>query len=94
MAGLERFRTALEVPYPILYAGKASKEEAAAKMPFLNHVMSFPTCIMVDRSGKVRRIRTGIYGPSTGSHHAHYKRSLSTFVEELLREVPESVSLR
>ena len=94
LAGLERFRSVLEVPYPILYAGKASKEEAAAKMPFLNHVMSFPTCIMVDRSGKVRRIRTGIYGPSTGAHYAHYKRSLSTYVEELLREPFTGPSLR
>jgi thiol-disulfide isomerase/thioredoxin len=94
MAGLERFRNTLEVHYPILYAGKASKEEASAKMPFLDHVMSFPTCIMVDRSGKVRRIRTGIYGPSTGAHYAHYKRSLSTYVEELLQEQPQAMSQR
>ena len=94
LAGLERFRSTLEVKYPILYAGKASKEEAAAKMPFLNHVMSFPTCIMVDRSGKVRRIRTGIYGPSTGAHYAHYKRSLSTYVEELLQEPFKGPGLR
>jgi len=49
-------------------------------------VMSYPTCIMIDRNGKVRRIRTGIYGPSTGEHYTKYKRSLEGFVEELLAE--------
>lgn len=83
---LERYQRTLEVPYPILYAGSSDKEEAAAKMPFLNHVMSYPTCILVDRQGKVRRIRTGIYGPSTGAHYAQYKRSLTLYVEELLNE--------
>ena len=83
---MEHYQRTLEVPYPILYAGSSNKEEAAAKMPFLNHVMSYPTCILVDRQGKVRRIRTGIYGPSTGAHYAQYKRSLTLYVEELLNE--------
>ncbi len=94
VAGLERFRDALEVPYPILYAGKASKEEAAAKLPFLNHVMSFPTCIIVDRTGKVRRIRTGIYGPSSGQHYEHYKRSLAAFIVKLLQEDPALAAIK
>jgi thiol-disulfide isomerase/thioredoxin len=85
---LERYQHTLEVPYPILYAGSADKAEAAARMPFLNHVMSYPTCILVDRRGKVRRIRTGIYGPGTGAHYAQYKRSLTRYVEELLDEDP------
>lgn len=86
IAGLKRFRDVLGVQYPVVYAGRASKGEAAAKLPFLNHVMSYPTCILIDRKGKVRRIRTGIYGPSTGAHYAKYKRSLEGFVEELLAE--------
>ncbi len=86
LEGLERFRDALDVRYPILYAGRSSKAVASEKLPFLNHVMSFPTCIMVDRQGKVRRIRTGNYGPSTGQHYINYKRSLEVFVERLLAE--------
>lgn len=82
--GLKRFRAAMGVKYPLLYAGKASKGEAAEKLPFLNHVMSFPTCIVIDRNGKVQRIRTGIYGPSTGKHYELYKRSLESFITELI----------
>ncbi len=84
--GLKRFRSTLGVEYPILYAGQASKEHAAAKLPFLDRIMSYPTCIFVDRNGKVRRIRTGFYGPSTGEHFTNYTRNLRSFVEQLLNE--------
>ena len=56
--------------------------------------MSYPTCVFVDRTGKVRRIRTGFYGPSTGQHYVNYTRNLRTFVEQLLAEpVPELAAL-
>ncbi len=51
---------------PVLYGGAASKEEAGNKLPFLDHLMSYPTCIFIDRNGMVRRIRTGFYGPWYG----------------------------
>lgn len=86
ITGLKRFRNALGIQYPMVYAGMASKEQAAAKLPFLDHVMSYPTCVFVDRAGKVRRIHTDFYGPSTGQHHENYKRTLRSFVEQLLAE--------
>lgn len=84
--GLKRFRDVLDVRFPILYAGSSSKASASEKLPFLDHVMSFPTCIMVDRRGHVRRIRTGIYGPSTGAHYIAYRNHLGAFLEQLLAE--------
>lgn len=86
-SGLRRFRDVLNVQYPILYGGRSGKGEAAEKLPFLTHVMSYPTLIIVDRNGAVRRIRTGIYGPGTGTHYTTYRRSLENFVESLLQEV-------
>lgn len=86
IAGLKRFKKTLGVDYPIVYGGLASKEKAAEKLPFLDHVMSYPTCIFVDRNGVVRRIRTGFYGPGTGSHYENYRRNLHLFVEQLLAE--------
>ncbi len=83
---LRRFQKKLNVHYDILYAGEAKKEVAAEKLPFLDHVMSYPTCIFIDRSGKVRRIRTGFYGPGTGEHYENYKRNLRTFIEQMLAE--------
>jgi thiol-disulfide isomerase/thioredoxin len=87
---LRRFKRTLNVRYPILYGGRASKEVAAKKLPFLNHVMSYPTCIYVDHTGTVRRIRTGYYGPGTGAHHARFRREIEGFVEQLVRETTNS----
>jgi thiol-disulfide isomerase/thioredoxin len=83
---LRRFKDGLAVEYPILYAGKANNEDASAKLPFLDHVMSYPTCIFIDRTGKVRRIRTGFYGPGTGVHYENYVRNLRSYLEGLLSE--------
>jgi thiol-disulfide isomerase/thioredoxin len=84
--GLRRFRDQLDVKYPIAYAGSVSKENTSVQLPFLDHVMSYPTCIFIDKAGKVRRIRTGFYGPGTGEHYLHYKRNLEDFVAQLLAE--------
>ena len=86
IAGLVRFRETLGIQFPILYGGLAAKDVAAQKLPFLNHVMSYPTCVFIDRSGVVRRIRTGFYGPGTGDHYVDYKRDLELFIQQLLAE--------
>lgn len=84
--GLRRFKEELHVPYPILYGGSAAKDIAASRLPFLNHLMSYPTCIFIDRRGEVRRIRTGFYGPGTGAHYVIYKQQLESFLKQLLSE--------
>lgn len=86
IAGLRRFRDRLRVKYDIAYAGPANKEAAAQRLPFLDRVMSYPTCIFIDRAGVVRRIRTGFYGPGTGEHYLNYRRNLEQFLERMLAE--------
>lgn len=93
IAGLKRFKHTMGVEYPIVYGGSAAKENASAKLPFLDHIMSYPTCIFVDRNGKVRRIRTGFYGPSTGEHYTNYTRGLKAFIEQLLQEEVQRMPL-
>jgi thiol-disulfide isomerase/thioredoxin len=86
LAGLERFKRTLDVDYPILFAGAASKENTRSQLPFLEHVMSYPTCIFIDRSGKVRKIHTGFYGPGTGPYYEAFKRDLEAFVQQLVAD--------
>lgn len=86
LAGLRRFKERLRVPYAVLYGGPAAKDKAAEKLPFLNHLMSYPTCIFIDRSGRVRRIRSGFSGPGTGSHYAAYRAHLDEFLKRLVEE--------
>jgi thiol-disulfide isomerase/thioredoxin len=86
ISSLKRFKDRLSVKYDVLYGGESRKEVASEKLPFLDHIMSYPTCIFIDRAGKVRRIRTGFYGPGTGSHYENYKRNLKAFIEQMLAE--------
>jgi hypothetical protein len=52
----------------------------------LNHVLSFPTGIYIDRKGKVRRIHTGFSGPGTGEYYQEFVEETDQFVTQLLLE--------
>lgn len=71
------------IEYPLLIAGNASKAETSAIMTQLNHVISYPTTIIVDKTGKVRRVHTGFYGPGTGKYYEDYKVEMESFIESL-----------
>jgi thiol-disulfide isomerase/thioredoxin len=86
IASLRRFRRELGIRYPIAYMGGANKEEAAQRLPFLEQVLSYPTCIFIDRQGKVRRIHTGFSGPGTGSHYTALRDELDQFLQALLAD--------
>ena len=86
LKSLNRLKEHFDVPYEILLAGKASKKEAAQKLPMLNHVLSFPTSVFIDRKGKVRRIHTGFSGPGTGEYYQEFVEETDNFVTQLLIE--------
>lgn len=76
----------LEVPYQMLIAGTSDKAEASKTLPMLNHIISFPTSIFLDRQGNVRRIHTGFSGPGTGEEYEKWQQSFTALTEELLSE--------
>lgn len=86
LRSLSRLKDHFEIPYEILLAGKASKKEAAKKLPMLNHVLSFPTTIFIDRKGNVRRVHTGFSGPGTGEYYKEFVEETDGFVAQLLVE--------
>lgn len=86
LRSLKRLKEHFDVPYEILLAGMASKTEAANKLPMLNHVLSFPTSIYIDRKGEVRRIHTGFAGPGTGEYYQEFVEETDRFVTQLLIE--------
>jgi len=83
---VKRLKNELNANYDFLVAGVASKKRAAETLPMLNHVMSYPTSIFIDRQGTIRRIHTGFYGPGTGDIYDAYVSELTSFLEELLAE--------
>lgn len=85
---VSRLREKLNIGYPILLAQHGSEDKAKAqeKLPMLNHVLSYPTAIFIDKTGKVRKIHTGFNGPATGEKYVEFKAEFEKFVGELLEE--------
>ena len=87
-SSINRLKNDIGIQYPILLAqyGTSSKFKAQEKLPMLNHILSYPTSIFIDKKGKVRKIHTGFNGPATGEKFAEFKAEFTGFVEELLEE--------
>jgi len=88
MAAINKFKEALNIPYPILLAqyGTTDKKKANKKLPMLNHIPSYPTTIFIGKDGKVRKIHTGFNGPATKGKYEDFKKSFSSYVSKLLAE--------
>jgi len=86
MKQIGRLEKKYKINYTLLYAGYSGKEEAQKTLPMLNHVMSYPTMVFIDRGGVVRRIHTGFSGPGTGEHYEQFKSEFSEFIDQLLAE--------
>jgi thiol-disulfide isomerase/thioredoxin len=85
---IKRLQDRIGIDYPILLAqiGTSSKRDAQEKLPMLNHVLSYPTTIFIDKTGAVRKIHTGFNGPATGDNFKTFKSEFENFVTELLNE--------
>ena len=86
--GINRLKRRVGVEYPIVLAqvGTSSKSKANEKLPMLNHVLSYPTTIYIDKKGEVRKIHTGFNGPATGEKHEEFKLEFSKTLNALLGE--------
>ncbi|WP_340154729.1 TlpA disulfide reductase family protein [uncultured Winogradskyella sp.] len=85
---IDRLQSKVGINYPVLLAqyGTSDKAKAQEKLPMLNHVLSYPTSIFIDRKGKVRKIHTGFNGPATGDKYTEVKEEVEGFVGDLLKE--------
>jgi len=83
---LERLKRRFNIGYDLLVAGQRDKEAAAKTLPMLNHVLAFPTTIIVDKKGAVRKIHTGFSGPGTGKYYAEFVQDFESTINKLLQE--------
>ncbi|HAF79219.1 MAG TPA: TlpA family protein disulfide reductase [Maribacter sp.] len=86
--GIQRLKDRIGVGYPILLAqyGTYDKLKAQEKLPMLNHVLSYPTTIFIDKKGNVRKIHTGFNGPATGEKYIEFKKEFNELVTQLNNE--------
>ena len=85
---IARMQDRVGIEYSILLAqyGTSNKAQAQEKLPMLNHVLSYPTTIFVDKKGLVRKIHTGFNGPATGDKYMSFQKEFEDFVNHLLKE--------
>lgn len=81
-AHLMEYRKKMGLPFDIVYAGKANKQDAAQFFPALEQVIAFPTMIVLDKQNRVQRVHTGFDGPAT-SRYADFKEDFSKLVHSL-----------
>ena len=86
--GIQRLRERVGVDYPVLLAqfGTSNKTKANEKLPMLNHILSYPTTIFIDKKGEVRQILTGFNGPATGEKYSEFKLEFEEYVKKLAAE--------
>ncbi|MBS9463054.1 TlpA family protein disulfide reductase [Flagellimonas sp. 389] len=86
--GIRRLKDRVGVEYPILLAqyGTSDKKKANEKLPMLNHVLSYPTTIYIDKEGEVKKIHTGFNGPATGDKHEAFKKEFNNTIKKLSEE--------
>lgn len=84
-AQLLQYKKTLGLPFDLVYGGPADASAAAAAFPALDKVMAFPTLIIVDKKGSIRKIHTGFDGPAT-SKYTEFKQRFTTLMTELAQE--------
>jgi len=67
-AAITRYKERMNIPYEMVVAGYSDKEEAAESLPMLNHILSYPTLIFIDKNDQVVKIHTGYNGKATSKY--------------------------
>ena len=79
----KRYKEKLNLPYDMLVAGYYDKKEAVGSLPMLNHILSYPTMIFIDKNDQVKKIHTGFAGPAT-SEYENFKKDFNQTVIDLV----------
>ncbi len=85
LENLRKLKNYFEMDYDVVFGGKAGRRTASAAMPQLEHVMSYPTTIFMDRNHRVQRIYTGFSGPAVKGTYEKLTASFEETVRQLLQ---------
>lgn len=85
---LQRFQQRFNVHYPMLITGVSINDSLRTEktLPQLTPIKFFPSSVILDKNGKVRKLDTGFNGPGTGEHYTHYVKEFETTINDLLME--------
>ena len=84
---LQQLKTHFNVPYPLLITGYTpSGGDPEKSLPMLADFKGFPTTIIIDKKGEVRKIHTGFSGPGTGVYYTQFIDEFENLTDDLLAE--------
>jgi thiol-disulfide isomerase/thioredoxin len=84
---LRQLKTHFNVPYPLLITGYTpAKGDPEKSLPMLADFKGFPTTIIIDKKGDVRKIHTGFSGPGTGIYYTQFIDEFEKLTDKLLAE--------
>jgi hypothetical protein len=85
---LKKFQQRFNVQYPILNTEVTVGDSLHTEktLPQLTPIKTFPSSIILDKKGKIRKLDTEFNGPGTGVHYTEYKQAFERTVNELLKE--------
>lgn len=82
-----RLKNRFNVEYDLLITGYTNdKSQVAKSLPMLANFIAFPTTVLIDKKGIVRKIHTGFSGPGTGNHYTEFIEEFENTIDELLAE--------
>ena len=75
------------IPYTLLITGYTpSKGDPEKSLPMLADFKGFPSTIIIDKKGDVRKIHTGFSGPGTGIYYTRFINEFDKLTDKLLSE--------
>ncbi len=83
MARIKQYSNSMEMNYPIYYGGSTDKKKVTEVFPDLDKVISYPTLIILDKSGKVQQVHTGFNGPAT-DEYLNFKKNTLELIDSLI----------
>jgi peroxiredoxin len=85
---LKKFQDRYNVAYTILNTEVAVNDSLRTEktLPELTAIKFFPSSVILDKKGKVRKLDTGFNGPATGVHYTAYKKEFEEIINKLLNE--------
>lgn len=83
---IERFAKSIGSNYTFLYVAPRGRVQRDSVLYPLEGKMAYPTSMIIDRTGKIRKVETGFSGPGTGEHYAKFAKETEDFIKGLLKE--------
>ena len=84
---VQQLKNRFNIPYPLLITGHTPDlRDAQKSLPELGGFLGFPTTIIIDKKGDVRKIHTGFSGPGTGKYYTEFTEEFEKLTDNLLAE--------